>query len=132
MIKINHYWSGVIYGSLASIIWAAFPVMTRFGLSRSNFDEWDMTFIRFFLSGFIAIPYFMYKSHKKEIVGVPLKGIVFMVVGLGAPYMYVIALGLKFAPVEQFAVVTPASMIVFSLLLSVLVFKNKRLCCINA
>ncbi|MFW1841171.1 EamA/RhaT family transporter, partial [Acinetobacter gyllenbergii] len=40
-----------------------------------------------------------------------------MMMVLGAPYMLTIALGLKFSPVEFFAVITPTSMIIFSLLL---------------
>ncbi|QIC71725.1 MULTISPECIES: DMT family transporter [Acinetobacter] len=121
----NKYLIGVIYGLMASIIWAAFPVMTRFGVAKSNFDEWDMTFIRFFLSGLIAIPYLLFKFKSQNPVKVPLHSIIIMTIGLGAPYMYVISSGLKLAPVEQFAVVTPSSMIAFSLLLSIIFFKTK-------
>lgn len=127
MKKFSNYWAGVACGLVAAVIWAAFPVMTRFGVSRSNLDAWDMTFIRFIFSGLLAIPYFFYSINKQKYRKIPFAGILIMVLGLGAPYMLVIALGLKFAPVEQFAVVTPASMIAFSLLLSVVLLKNKIL-----
>nr|WP_174506039.1 DMT family transporter [Acinetobacter sp. Marseille-Q1620] len=124
MNKINTYWTGVICGLLAALIWAAFPVMTRFGVARSSFDAWDMTFIRFIFSGLLSIPYLLY-SRTRQYKKIPIHGICLMVFGLGAPYMFIIASGLKLAPVEQFAVVTPASMIVFSLFLGLIFLKNK-------
>jgi len=123
----NKYWVGVLCGLIAAFIWAAFPVMTRFGVARSNLDAWDMTFLRFIFSGLLLAPYLFYSSIKHKQKKIPIIGIVIMVVGLGAPYMLVIAQGLKFAPVEQFAAVTPASMIAFSLILSVIFLKNKIL-----
>lgn len=114
-MNINkNYGLGITYGITAALIWAAFPVMTRFGVAKSNFDALDMTFIRFITSGILVSPYLLISKHRK----VPFAGLVTMMMGLGAPYMLTIALGLKFSPVEFFAVITPTSMIIFSLLLN--------------
>lgn len=71
-----------------------------------------MALIRFF-SGLLAILYFICSFRKNKNIKIPIIGIAIMVIGLSAPYILVISLGLKFAPVEQFSVDTPASMIAF-------------------
>ncbi|EPF91829.1 DMT family transporter [Acinetobacter gyllenbergii] len=121
MTKTNESWLGIIYGSLAALIWAAFPVMTRFGVSKSNLDPFEITFIRFFVSGILVIPYLLMNKNMKT----PIKGLLMITVGLGVPYMLIISFGLKYAPVEQFSIMTPACMILFSLLLSTMILKIK-------
>lgn len=95
--------------------------MVRFGVAHADFDAWDMAFLRYVVAGLILAPYFI----MAQLPRVPAKGMIIMLLGLGVPYMLVVASGLKIAPVQQFAAVTPASMIAFSLLLG-LVFLHYK------
>ncbi|MGJ3265080.1 MAG: DMT family transporter [Salinarimonas sp.] len=107
-------WTGIACGLAAALIWGAFPVMTRLGLTRSGLDGADITFIRYTVSGLILAPWLL----RRGLGGVGWGAIAAMVVGIGAPYMLVVSVGLAQAPVEQFAVATPASMIVFASLIT--------------
>lgn len=109
--------AGIACGLSAAFIWGAFPVMTRLGLTRSELDGADITFIRFAVSGLVLAPYLLLSG----VGGVGIVPIALMVVGIGAPYMLVVAAGLAQAPVEHFAVVTPTSMIVFATLAAAVV-----------
>lgn len=88
--------------------------MTRFGIERMPLDMYDVTFLRFGVSGLILLPFLLFIGLK----GARWKEITLMVVGIGAPYMLVVSHGLTYAPVERFAVVTPGSMIIFSVVFS--------------
>jgi drug/metabolite transporter (DMT)-like permease len=103
-------WTGVLCGLASALIWGAFPVVTRLGITRDALDAYDITCIRYTVSGLILLPFLL----RRGLMGLDWKAIALMVAGIGAPYMLVVALGLAMAPVEQFAVVTPASMILFS------------------
>ncbi|MFG1324455.1 DMT family transporter [Xanthobacter variabilis] len=107
--------NGILCGLASACIWGAFPVVTRLGLTHTPLDGYDITFIRYAVSGVVLLPYLM----RAGLRGLSWKAIALMVAGIGAPYMLVVSFGLSHAPVEQFAVVTPASMIVFSTLISV-------------
>ncbi|RRD57401.1 DMT family transporter [Comamonadaceae bacterium OH2545_COT-014] len=108
--------AGIACGLASALIWGAFPVVTRLGLSRTALDAWDVTVIRYTVSGLILLPLLWRQGRQ----GVGWGAAALMVCGIGAPYMLVVALGLARAPVEQFAVVTPSSMIVFAAALSAL------------
>ncbi|WKB53257.1 DMT family transporter [Eleftheria terrae] len=112
---------GVIYGLLSALIWGAFPVVTRLGVARTALDGFDVTALRFGVSGLVLLPYLMRAGRG----GVSWSALALMVVGIGAPYMLVVALGLARAPVEHFAVITPGSMILFSVLLSARVLHTR-------
>ncbi|AZD08920.1 Permease of the drug/metabolite transporter (DMT) superfamily [Pseudomonas chlororaphis] len=107
-------WAGILCGLAAAFIWGAFPVVTRLGLTRTPLDAYDITCIRYGVSGLILLPYLL--RHGRRGLGWTTIGL--MVVGIGAPYMLVVAQGLALAPVELFAVVTPGSMILLSILIS--------------
>lgn len=106
--------NGILCGLASAVIWGAFPVVTRLGLTQSALNGYDVTFIRYTVSGLVLLPYLL----RQGLRGLGLQAVVLMVAGIGAPYMLVISFGLARAPVEQFAVVTPASMIVFSTIIS--------------
>lgn len=125
MFKDKTYFKGILYGLIAASIWGGFPVMTRYGVSKSSLDALDITFIRFIISGLLLLPYFIYQTNFKKNKKVKVKGVVLMTIGLGAPYMLTIAEGLKMAPVQIFAIVTPSIMIIFTLVIGSFVFKNR-------
>ncbi len=112
--NVDARWAGILCGLASAVIWGAFPVVTRLGLTHTALDAYDITFIRYTVSGVILLPFLLRHGLK----GLGWQAIALMVVGIGAPYMLVVAFGLAQAPVEQFAVVTPGSMILFSVLIS--------------
>lgn len=112
---------GIGCGLLAALIWGGFPVMTRFGVAHSSLDAYDVTFLRFAVSGLILLPVLL----RQGFGGLGVKPVALMVVGIGAPYMLVIAAGLTRAPVGLFAVLTPGSMIAFAAILSAIVVKER-------
>lgn len=113
--------NGVLCGLAAALIWGAFPVATRFGIEHTSLDGYDITFIRFGVSGIILFPFLLASGLK----GLGWKQVTLMVVGIGAPYMLIVSLGLTDAPVERFAVITPGSMIIFSVVLGAYFLNNK-------
>lgn len=112
---------GIGCGLLAALIWGGFPVMTRFGVAHSTLDAYDVTFLRFAVSGLILLPILLWQGFD----GLGIKPVALMVIGIGAPYMLVIAAGLTHAPVGLFAVLTPGSMIAFAAILSAIMVKEK-------
>ncbi|AZD02837.1 DMT family transporter [Pseudomonas chlororaphis] len=114
-------WAGILCGLAAALIWGAFPVVTRLGLTRTPLDAYDITCIRYSVSGLILLPYLLRHGRR----GLSWTSIGLMVVGIGAPYMLVVAQGLALAPVELFAVVTPGSMILLSILISARLFGTR-------
>ncbi|ATA55559.1 EamA family transporter [Variovorax boronicumulans] len=113
-IGIDRRWVGVLFGLASALIWGAFPVVTRFGLTHTALDVYDITCIRYTVSGVMLLPFLV----RRGLMGLRWTSIALMTAGIGAPYMLVVAFGLGMAPVEQFAVVTPGSMILFSALIS--------------
>lgn len=112
---------GVACGLVSAFIWGAFPVITRFGIEHSSLDMHDITFLRYGVSGLILLPYLL----KAGLKGLGWKPIVLMTIGIGAPYMLVVSHGLTHAPVESFAVITPGSMITFSVVCGAYSLKSR-------
>lgn len=104
---------GIACGLAAALIWGGFPVMTRLGVAYSSLDMYDVTFLRFAVSGVLLAPFLL-----RGTGGAGAGAVAVMVAGIGAPYMLVVAHGLALAPVGLFAVLTPGTMILFSVLLS--------------
>ncbi|MET4898562.1 DMT family transporter [Sphingomonadaceae bacterium jetA1] len=113
--------TGILCGLAAALIWGGFPVMTRLGVAHSSLDMFDVTFLRFAVSGLLLLPPLV-RSGFGKIGFLP---VALMVFGIGAPYMLIVSYGLTQAPVGVFAVTTPGSMIAFSGLLSALWLRNR-------
>lgn len=113
--------TGILCGLAAALIWGGFPVMTRLGVARSSLDMFDVTFLRFVVSGLLLAP-LLFRSGFGEIGVLP---VALMVFGIGAPYMLIVSYGLTQAPVGVFVVTTPGSMIAFSVLLSAVWLRNR-------
>jgi drug/metabolite transporter (DMT)-like permease len=117
----SHRLNGIVCGLLSSVIWGAFPVVTRLGIEHTPLDMYDITFIRYGVSAILLLPFLLSNGLK----GLGWRQIALMVIGIGAPYMLVVSQGLTYAPVERFAVVTPGSMIIFSVVLSSYFLKSR-------
>lgn len=100
--------AGLLYGLGAAVIWGGFPVMTRFGVTSSGLDMYDVTFIRFAVASLLTFPVLI-KARWPDwrVTGL-------LTLGIGAPYILVVSDGLARAPVALFAVLTPTSMVLFS------------------
>ena len=107
--------AGIACGLAAALVWGGFPVMTRLGVARSALDLWDITFLRYGVSGLILLPVFW----RHRCAGLGLWPVVLLVAGIGAPYMLMVGFGLRLAPAGLFAALTPGSMILFSAVLAV-------------
>ncbi len=110
----THRSIGIASGLIAALIWGGFPVMTRLGVTDQSLDGWDVTFIRFVTAALITLPILFRHGFSAR----PLWSVPVMVSGLGFPYILIIAKGLEAAPVQQFAAITPAMMIVLSTILA--------------
>lgn len=110
---------GVVCGVISALIWGAFPVVTRLGVEYTTLNKYDITAIRFGISGLILLPFFL----RQGLRGKKWTAMAVLVIGIGPLYMLVVAQGLTYAPVETFAVITPGSMIVFSTVASAMLLK---------
>jgi len=103
---------GIASGIAAALIWGSFPVVTRIGVTDQSLDPWDMAFIRFVVAALVTLPILLRRGFFCH----PRRALPILVIGIGFPYILVITEGLVEAPVQQFAAITPASMIGFSTL----------------
>ncbi|MGO4714266.1 DMT family transporter [Bradyrhizobium sp. 2TAF24] len=113
-------WTGAGFGLLAALIWGGFPVVTRLGVAHSTLDSYDVTFIRFAVSGTVLLPVLLHRGFG----GLKALPIVLLIVGIGAPYILAVAAGLSLAAVGFFAL-TPGSMIALTAILSRIVMKER-------
>jgi drug/metabolite transporter (DMT)-like permease len=119
-VKTNERLAGIGYGLLAALIWGGFPVVTRLGVTHSGLDSYDIAFIRFIVAGALLLPFML----RRGLGGVSLKSAAVMVIGIGAPYILLLATALSRAPVGYFAL-TPGSMIAFTAILGRFVIKDR-------
>ena len=100
----SRYLRGVAYGLAAVTIWAAFIVFARHGV-RTNLTPWDITAIRFTVSGSILLPYLVRKGLALDRLG--WFGLVSVVAGCGAPMVLLANAGLLFAPAAHAGALYP-------------------------
>lgn len=104
---------GIGSGLLAALIWAGFPVATRFGVTQSGLDSFDVVFLRYAVAGVVMLPVLV----RQGFGGLGPVPVVLMVAGVGAPYILIVAAGLSSAPVGTFAVLSPGSVVVYAAIL---------------
>jgi drug/metabolite transporter (DMT)-like permease len=91
----SQYARGALYGLAAVGIWAGFIVVVRFGI-RTGLTPWDITAIRFAVSGSLLLPYVIRKGLALERLG--WTGLAAIASGCGAPMVLLANAGLLFAP----------------------------------
>lgn len=102
-------------------IWAGWMIITRLGV-QSSLSPFDITFLRFTTAGILFLP-FAIKS-RKQIFQTPKLLLFLMLLGAGAPYVLISAIGFQHAPASH-GILIPGTMPLWVALLSVFLFKEK-------
>jgi drug/metabolite transporter (DMT)-like permease len=100
----SEYAWGTLYGLAAVSIWAGFIVVARLGI-RTSLTPWDITAIRFAVSGSLLLPYAIHKGLALERLG--WTGLAAVVAGCGAPMVLLANAGLLFAPAAHAGALFP-------------------------
>jgi len=112
---------GFLFAFITVTIWAGWIIVTRLG-TRSNLSPLDITFLRFTTAGILLFP-IAFKNRAK-ILQTPKTLLFFMLLGAGAPYVAVSALGFRTAPASH-GILIPGTMPLWVALLSHFFFKEK-------
>jgi len=123
---------GALYGLAAVSIWAGFIVVARLGI-RTSLTPWDITAIRFAVSGSLLLPYAIHKGLALERLG--WTGLAAVVAGCGAPMVLLANAGLLFAPAAHAGALFPGVTPLMVALLAVTILREaftsqKRIGCI--
>ncbi|MGI9372966.1 MAG: DMT family transporter [Hyphomicrobiales bacterium] len=111
---------GIALGLITVLIWGAWPVVTRLGVS-SSFSPEDITIIRFAVSGLVLSPFFLRLCRSR----VNPKALLIMAFCAGAPYVLVTSYGFTYAPASHGGIIIPSTMLIFTMIGSWLLFKDR-------
>ena len=120
MVEDKNFAKGLAFGILTVFIWGAWPVVTRLGV-QTSFSPYDITAIRFFVSGVILLPvYFRLRSSE-----VNMRAALIMAFCAGAPYVLVTALGFVYAPAGHGGIIIPSTMLICTMIGSWVLFGDR-------
>src|SRR5262252_430332 len=91
----SRYLTGAVFGLTAVSIWAGWSAMTRLAVT-THLDAWDIPALRFGVAGLLLSPILIRRGIALDRLG--WLGLGGLIVGTGAPYALVVAVGLHFAP----------------------------------
>ena len=109
------YIRGALFGFAAVSIWAGWSVMTRLAVT-TGLDAWDIPAPRFGVAGLILLPIVTRRGLAFDRLG--WSGLTGLIVGTGAPYALVVAMGLRFAPAYDAGALNPGCMPLFVALIA--------------
>ena len=109
------YIRGALFGFAAVSIWAGWSVMTRLAVT-TGLDAWDIPALRFGVAGLILLPIVTRRGLAFDRLG--WSGLTGLIVGTGAPYALVVAMGLRFAPAYDAGALNPGCMPLFVALIA--------------
>lgn len=92
--------SGVLCGLAVALIWSGWSVATRYAVTTS-LGPYDVTFLRFGVSGLLLWPILVRKGLGIQQIGIPRLAV--MVLGAGVPFMLLGSVGMQFAPASHVA-----------------------------
>src|SRR5215471_9885421 len=101
------YLRGSLFAFAAVSIWAGWSAMTRLAVTTS-LDAWDIPALRFGVAGLLLSPIVMRRGVALDRLG--WLGLTGLIVGTGAPYALIVALGLRFAPAYDAGALNPGCM----------------------
>lgn len=107
----RHWAAGVGCGLVAAVIWGAWPVVSRLGVTQT-LSPYDLTALRFAVSGLVLLPIVWARGSG----GLGLGRSLVLATGAGVPYVLVSITGLTFAPASHAGIVTPGCMMMFAAL----------------
>jgi drug/metabolite transporter (DMT)-like permease len=117
-----NYVRGALFGLAAVSIWAGWSAMTRLAVTTS-LDAWDIPAMRFGVAGLVLSPVLVQRGFARDRLGwLGLGGII---VGTGAPYTLVAAVGLLFAPAYDQGALNPGCMPLFVALIAATILGQK-------
>jgi drug/metabolite transporter (DMT)-like permease len=117
-----NYSRGALFALAAVSIWAGWSAMTRLAVTTS-LDAWDIPALRFGVAGLLLSPIIIRRGLAIDRLGwLGLGGII---VGTGAPYALVVAVGLRFAPAYDAGALNPGCMPLFVALIAATVLGEK-------
>ncbi|GAB3094710.1 DMT family transporter [Aestuariicella hydrocarbonica] len=119
MTQHPHPLKGVFFGIVTVLIWAAFPIFTKFGY-EDTLTPSDVSILRYVTAGLIMLPFLLSRGFK----GIPPLGLLIIVCGAGLPYLMSVSLGLQYSSAGHFALITPSTMLLCSTLGGCLLFKE--------
>jgi drug/metabolite transporter (DMT)-like permease len=109
--------------ALAAVsIWAGWSVFTRQAVT-TNLDAWDIAALRFGVAGLLLSPVVIRRGLAVGRLGWP--GLALLIAGLGAPYVLVVAAGLRFAPAADQGALNPGCMPFFVGLIAAFVLAER-------
>jgi drug/metabolite transporter (DMT)-like permease len=117
-----HYLRGAVFGLAAVSIWAGWSAMTRLAVTTS-LNAWDIPALRFGVAGLLLLPIVIRRGFALDRLG--WLGLAGLVVGTGAPYALVVALGLRFAPAYDAGALNPGCMPLFVALIATIVLGER-------
>lgn len=104
------YPKGAAFGLAAVSIWAGWSVTTRLAVT-TGLDAWDIPALRFGVAGLLMLPIVI--RHGLAFNRLGRSGLAGLIVGTGAPYALVVAIGLRFAPAYDAGALNPGCMPLF-------------------
>jgi drug/metabolite transporter (DMT)-like permease len=96
--------------------------MTRLAVTTS-LDAWDIPALRFGVAGLLLLPVVIQRGIALDRLG--WIGLAGLVVGTGAPYALVVALGLRFAPAYDAGALNPGCMPLFVAFIALIALREK-------
>jgi drug/metabolite transporter (DMT)-like permease len=116
------YLKGSLFGFAAVSIWAGWSATTWLAVTTS-LDAWDIPALRFGVAGLLLSPILMRRGIALDRLG--WLGLGGLIVGTGAPYALVVAVGLRFAPAYDAGALNPGCMPLFVALIAAIVLREK-------
>ncbi|MDQ0474515.1 DMT family transporter [Labrys wisconsinensis] len=107
--------AGLAWGLIAVAIWSGSFVLTRLGM-RTSLGACDITALRFGFAGVLMLP--VIRREGLALARLGWAGLAVLIAGTGAPYVLLIALGLRFAPAGQAAALVPGPMCAMAAILA--------------
>lgn len=111
---------GYICGIIAVTIWAGWAIVSKLGIN-SNLSAFDITFLRFSTASIFLLPIFL--KNRKQIFSQDKSKLAFIVIGAGAPYMFLAGIGFTLSP-SSHSVLIPSHMPVFYALIAYVILKE--------
>ena len=109
------YLTGAVFGLTAVSIWAGWSAMTRLAVT-TNLDAWDIPALRFGVAALLLSPVLIQRGLACDRLG--WLGLAGIIIGQGAPYVLIAALGLRFAPAADLGALSPGCMPLFVALIA--------------